>query len=127
MLKKYLYSVKKILKTYLSSKNKITTINQRTIKINQAAFGIINWPQDALDSIDIKTRKLQTIYKLFYKIQNHARLYLPRSKGAMGLINISNANKATTISTSKYIESSSKTNFKEIKTHEKISPKQHQY
>ena len=58
------------------------------------------------------------MYKLFYKLQNHDRLYLPRYKGGIGLLNINNSHRATTIATAKYVMSSNNPNFKIIAQHE---------
>ena len=79
--KEYFHRVKKILKTNLNPKNKITAINQLAVPIIQYTFGIIDWPQNAIDPIDIKTRKLLTLNKMFYKLQSHSRLCLRRDTG----------------------------------------------
>ena len=80
----------------------------------QYTFGIINWPQNSIDPIDVKTRKLLTIHKVFYKLQCHARLYLPRSKGGMVLMNINNTHRGTTVSMARYIATSIQLHIKEI-------------
>ena len=101
--KEYFYWVKKILKTNLNPKNKKTAINQLGLPILKYTFGIIDWPQNAIDPIDIKTRKLLTLNKMFYKLQSHSRLYLRRDTGWMLLININNWHRATVISMAIYI------------------------
>lgn len=101
----YVKTVKVILKTKLSPKNKILAINQFALPKIQYSFGIIDWPQHDLNAIDILTRKLLCQYKVFYKDQCHARLYIPRAKGGMGLIEIDATYKATIISLAQYIVS----------------------
>ena len=101
----YVKTVKMILKTKLTPKNKILAINQIAIPKIQYSFGIIDWPQHEINSIDVSTRKLLCQYKAFYKDQCHARLYIPRAKGGMGLIEIDASHKATIVSLAQYIVS----------------------
>ena len=122
LTKEYYYRLKKILRINLNPKNKITAINQLAVPVLQYTFGIINWPQNAIDPIDVKTRKLLTIHKVFYKLQCHARLYLPRSKGGMGLININYTHRATTVSMARYLTTSTQQHIKEVARHEQDKP-----
>ena len=122
--KEYYDHLKRILKTNLTAKNKIIAINQLAVLALQYTFGIIDWPQKIIDQIDIRTRKYLTMYKLFYKLQNHDRLYLPRYKGGMGLLNINNTHRATTVATAKYLTSSNKSNIKPITKHEQDKSEQ---
>ena len=63
----YVKTVKMILKTKLTPKNKILAINQIAIPKIQYSFGIIDWPQFEINSIDVSTRKILCQYKAFYK------------------------------------------------------------
>ena len=69
----------------------------------QYSYGIIDWPQLEINKIDVLTRKLLAQYKIFYKDQSHARLYLPRAKGGMGLIEVDASHKATIVSLAQYM------------------------
>ena len=69
----------------------------------QYSFGKIDWPQIEINKIDVLTRKLLAQYKIFYKDQSHARLYLPRAKGGMGLIEVDASHKATIVSLAQYL------------------------
>ena len=60
--------------------------------------------------------------KMFYKLQCHPRLYLPRTKGGMGLININNSHRATVVSMATYISTSSKHEIQEVFNHEAAKP-----
>ena len=71
----YVKVVKLILKIKSTPKNKILAINQIAIPKTQNRFGIIDWPQQEINTIDFSTRKLLCQYKAFYKDQSHARLY----------------------------------------------------
>ena len=101
----YTRSLKKILKTKLSPKNKISAINMFLIPKIQYSFGIIDWPQLEINKIDVQTRKLLAENKIFYKDQCHARLYIPRAKGGMGLIELDASHKATIVSLGQYVAS----------------------
>ena len=57
--------------------------------------------------------------KVLHKQQCHARSYLPRAEGGMGLISINTSHRAATISTDKYITSATYTNTKEVLEHKK--------
>ena len=102
----YTNALKLVLKSKLSAKNKILCINMMIIPKIQYSFGIIDWPQFEINKIDILTRKLLADHKIFYKDQSHARLYIPRAKGGMGLIEVDASHKASVISLAQYIVSS---------------------
>ena len=95
--------VKIILKTKLTPKNKILAINQIAILKIQYSFGVIDWPQHEINTIDISTRKLLCQYKALYEEQSHARLYIPRAKDGMVLIEIDVTYKANITSLAQYI------------------------
>ena len=65
--KEYLHGTRLIQKTYLSPRNKIKAINQLAIPVFHSSCGIINWPQSEINKLEIKTRKLLMIHKMFYK------------------------------------------------------------
>ena len=62
LTKEYFYRLKKILRTNLNPKNEITAINQLALPVLQYTYGIINWPQNEIDPIDVETKKLLTIH-----------------------------------------------------------------
>lgn len=113
----YFDALKIILKTKLSTKNKILAINQLAIPSLQYGFGVINWPQRDINRIDVQTRKLLIMNKIFYKDQSHDRLYLPRCKGGMGLTEIDSAYKASIVSLAQYIYSSNDKYLYLVKQH----------
>ena len=65
--------------------------------------------------MDIKNWKLLAYHKIFYKIlykqQCYARLYLPRSEGLIVLINLKNVYRETKINVTMYIKSFNKKNI----------------
>ena len=79
--KEYVSRVKKICKTELTAKNKITAINQLAIPTVTYSFGIVNWHEKHLNTLDIKTRKILTYHRVIYRNQCLERIYMPRSEG----------------------------------------------
>ena len=102
--KEYIRRLKKICRSELSPKNKIVAINQKAIPVLSYGFGIIDWPQKEIDSLDIKTRKILTIHKLIYRNQCIDRIYLPRRDGGMGLTEINDVYRKTIINLDHYLQ-----------------------
>ena len=103
IFEEYVRRVKKICKSELTTKNKITAINQLAIPTVTYGFGIVNWPQHNINNLDIKTRKLLTLHKVIYRNNCLDRLYLPRNEGGMGLIELNTAFRSTIVSLGQYL------------------------
>ena len=99
----YVKRVKKICKTELTPKNKITAINQLAVPVVTYGFGIVNWPQNQINALDVRTRKLLTLHKVTYRNQCLDRLYLPRNEGGLGLTEINQAFRSTIVSLGQYL------------------------
>ena len=110
--KEYLNRLKKICKSELTPKNKITAINQLAIPVVTYGFGIIDWPQYELDILDVKTRKTLTLHKVIYRNQCLDRIYLPRNEGGLGLTEIDHAYRASIVSLGQYLKSTEEENMK---------------
>ena len=115
--KEYLNCVKKICKSELTSKNKISAINQLTIPVVTYGFGIVDWPQGELNKLDVKTRKTLTLHKVIYRNQCLDRIYLPRREGRLGLNEVDQAYRATILSMGQYLKSSEEENMKTVAQH----------
>ena len=63
----------------------------------QYSFNVTNWTLQDLRRIYTKIRKLLTCYKMCHPKAEKDRLYLPRSEGDRGLIQIELTCKTTTI------------------------------
>ena len=57
----YVKRLKAICRTELTTKNKITAINQLAVPVVTYGFGIIDWPQREINDLDVKTRKILRI------------------------------------------------------------------
>ena len=99
----YIQRVKKICKSELTTKNKVTAINQFALPIVTYGFGVVDWPQKHLNNLDVKTRKIMTLHKVIYRNQCLNRMYLPRSEGGMGLQGISDSFRSTMVSLGQYL------------------------
>ena len=111
----YIRRLKKIVKTGLTNKNKITAINQLAVAVLSYGFGIINWNQTELNSLDIKTRKILTLHKVIYRNQCLPRIYISRENGGLGLTEINQLHRANTVSVAQYIQSSRKKEINLVK------------
>ena len=78
-------------------------------------FGIVNWNQSELNSIDVKTRKILTLHKVIYRNQCLPRIYLSREKGGLGLTEINQLHRANTVAIAQYLQSSKKKEIKLVK------------
>ena len=116
--KEYLHRLRKICKTQLTNKNKITAINQLAIPALTYSFGIIDWPQKNINYLDVITRKILTLHRVMYRNQCLSRLYLPRREGGLGLSEINTQHRATLISIGQYLISSSYPYLKMVKEHQ---------
>ena len=101
--KEYIRRVKKILKTQLTAKNKIMAINQFALPVLTYGFGIVEWPQNELTALDVKTRKLLTINKLINRNQCMDRIYIPRREGGLGLCGVDDRYRSQIIGLADYL------------------------
>ena len=115
--KEYLSRLKKICKSELTPKNKIIAINQLAVPVITYGFGIIDWPQNEINTIDVKTRKILTLHKVTYRHQCLDRIYLPRKEGGLGLTEINHAFRSTIVSIGQYLKSSEEENIKAVTRH----------
>ena len=102
----YFKRLKAICKTELTPKNKIQAINQLAIPVISYGFGVVDWPQGIINDIDVRTRKLLTIHKVTYKNSCLDRIYLPRSEGGLGLIEVNQCFKSAIVALDQYLHTS---------------------
>ena len=81
----YYRRIKKIWKSELSSKNKITAHNTFATPVLVPTFSILSWTKKEIEAIDIKTRKIMTISGSFHRNSSVDRLYATRAEGGRGL------------------------------------------
>ena len=117
--KEYYRRVRLVLKTELNSKNRIEAINTLAVPVVQYSYNIINWNPPDIQRMDIKTRKLFTSSNMLHPKADVDRLYLPRSKGGRGLIQLEMSYKTTTIGMKQYLELKDDWMLKLVSRHER--------
>ena len=95
--KEYYRRIRLVLKTELNSKNRIEAINTLAVSVVQYSFNIINGNLADLNRLNTKTRKLLTSNKMHHLKADVDRLYLPRSRGGRGMIELETSCKTTAI------------------------------
>ena len=93
-----------VLKSQLNSANKLEAINTLAVPVVTYSFNI-NWTLQELARLDTKTRKFLTMYKMHHPKSDEDRLYLPRTEGGRGLIQLELSYKSTTTGLDKYLRS----------------------
>ena len=102
--KEYNRRIRMVLKSKLNSANKLEAINTLAVPVGTYSFNI-NWTLQELARLDTKTRKFLTMYKKHHPKSDEDRLYLPRTEGGRGLIQLELSYKSTTIGLDKYLRS----------------------
>lgn len=120
--KEYIRRTKMVLKTELTTANKIKAINQLAIPVVSYSFGVIDWYQKDLNALDTKTRKLLHSHKCIYKNQCIPRVYIPRNEGGMGLIEMDYTHRSTLVGLHTYINKKQDGYSQAIKYHEDCKP-----
>ena len=101
--KEYYRQIRLVLKSELNATNRINAINTLAVPVVSYSFNIINWTLEDLRRLDRKTRKLLTTAKMHHPKADVNRLYLPRTSGGRGLIQIETSYKLTTIGLHTYL------------------------
>ena len=101
--KEYYRRIRLVLKTEMNSKNRIEAINTLAVPVVQYSFNIINWNLADLNRLDTKTRKLLTSNKMHHPKADIDHMYLTRSSGGRGMIQLETSYKTTTIGMQKYL------------------------
>ena len=117
--KEYYRRVRLILKSELNAVNRIAAINSLAIPVITYSMNILNWKINDLKRLDTKTRKLLTMYRMHHPKADVDRLYLPRSEGGRGLMQIELTFKIVTVGLETYLRESKDEMMKLVLEHEK--------
>ena len=104
--KEYYRRIRVVLKSELNAINKIEAVNTVAIPVVTYSFNIINWTAQDIKNLDRKTRKLLTKDRMHHPKSDIDRMYLPRSSGGRGLMQIETTYKTTIIGLATYLEKS---------------------
>ena len=80
--------LRKVLKSKLNGGNLVRGVNTLAVSVIRYSAAFVSWRKSELQAIDIKTRKLFTIYGALHPKSDVDRLYIPRKEGRRGLISI---------------------------------------
>ena len=87
-ISEYRNRVRRVLKSKLSSKNKVAAINTFAVPVIRYPAAMVTWRQEDVKAADIGTRKLLTMHGVFHPKSSTARLYTSRREGGRGLHSI---------------------------------------
>ena len=76
----YKNRVRRVLRSKLFSKNKVTAINAFAVSVIRYPAAVVTWRQEDLKETDIGTRKLMTMHGAFHPTSSTARLYTSRKE-----------------------------------------------
>jgi len=93
------------LKTELKTANKFEAINTLAIPVVTYNFNIMNLKLSNIRRVDAKTRKMLTTSKMHHLKSDVDRLYLPRTSGGCGLVQLELSLTTTTIGLNAYLTS----------------------
>ena len=82
------------------------------------SFNVTNWTLQEMAKLHTKVRKLLTMYKMHHPKSDVDRLYLPRTEGGRGLIQLEFSYKSTTIGLDKYLQEMQDTLLHFVKDHD---------
>ena len=118
--KEYYRRVRKIWSSELYSKNKTHAYNSFAIPILTPTFGILEWTNEEVHQIDVKTREILTFTGNFHRNSSVDKLYTPRDKGGRGLSSAFDVFLARIISLARHIDVLAPTNpyIREVRRHE---------
>ena len=114
----YYRRIRLVLRTELNSRNKITAVNSLAVPVVQYSFNVINWTLEDIRRLDRKTRKFLTMHHMHHPKADSDRIYLPRSNGGRGLIQLEGLFKTSTIGLQRYLEINSDWMMQEVSRHE---------
>ena len=101
-----------------NSANKLEAINTLAVPVVTYSLNVINWTLQELAKLDTKTRKFLTMYKMHHPKSDVDRLYLSRTEGGRGLIQLEFSYKSTTIGLDKYLQETQDTLLHFVKDHD---------
>jgi len=103
----YKRRLRKVLSSHLAGKYCIQAINTFAVSLLRYSAGLISWTKNELCQLDVKTRKLLSLYHAFSINSDVDRLYVPRNQGGRGLLSIADVITKEMTSLQLYVNSSS--------------------
>ena len=104
--KEYLRRVKLVAKSKLYGGHLIRAVNVWAVSVVRYSAGVLDWSDRELREMDVRTRKLLTMFGVFHIRSSVARLYRKRKDGGRGLISVMDCVRAEEISLKEYLVAS---------------------
>ena len=96
--------MKQVLKSLLNGKNKIQAINTYPLPVIRYPTGVISWPLEEMNAIDVKLRKLLTIHEGFHPNSSILRMFIKRSEEGRGQVSVKVTIREETAGLQEYIK-----------------------
>ena len=104
----YLRRVKKLAKSKLYAGNMIAGINAWAIGVIRYTAGVLDWTNQDMKRMDIRTRKVMTMNGALHPRASVDRLYLKRSEGGRGMISVEECIKSESKGLYEYVNEQAK-------------------
>ena len=121
--KEYYQRLQLVTNSELNAANRIDAMNTLAVPVVTYSFNIIDWTEQELQRIDRKTRKIMTAERMHHPKADKDRMYVNRSEGGRGLIQLETTYKLTTIGLDTYLTCNDDPLLKIATTHEKQKKK----
>lgn len=118
IIKEYKKRLRLICQSELKGSNKFRAINTLAVPVLTYSFNVVNWKLSEIKNIDRKTRKILTMNRIHHPKSDVERLYLQRSCGGRGLIQIESHFKVSSIGLQLYLKNKEEKIIKEVLKHE---------
>ena len=116
--KEYLRSLRLVLDTELSAKNKIQRNGTLAVPVLRYGCGIVNSHEEEMQKLDRKTRKLLTIHGQYYPKADVDHLYVPRKQGRRGLMQSEVAHAVGITKLAEYVDRKEDPVIRVVRTHQ---------
>jgi len=90
LINSYSHRLKLVWNSLLSGPQKTRPTNSFCVPLLSYGFGIVPWTKKEIEQFDVGTRKILTATNNHHPCSAVEHVYLPRSAGGIGLINIEN-------------------------------------
>ena len=102
--KEFLHRKKKVWNSELYSRSKVTAYNTFALPVLTMSVGVLDWSEQELMSLDIKTKKILNMSGSFHSKGDNNCLYVPQSNGGRGLNSVIDMFKNRMVNLSNYLK-----------------------
>ena len=125
--KEYLRRVKLVAKSKLYGGHLIRAINAWAVSVMRYSAGVLEWSDRELRALDVRTRKLLTMFGVFHIRSSVPRLYRKRKDGGRGLMSVIDCVRAEEISMKEYVVNSNEWMLKVVASEVEVDESKGEY